>query len=89
MRDVTSCDLSQTGRMSARQVLRSISGWALEFLNPNRAFIMALGLERGRVQVGYTPFVCVCVFVLFFVSVCVLYICEFVLAIVHGVCTLQ
>ncbi|XP_064198777.1 apoptotic protease-activating factor 1 isoform X1 [Anguilla rostrata] len=45
----------KAGRMSARQVLRSISCWALEILNPNWGFIMALGLETGRVQVLEVP----------------------------------
>ncbi|KAJ8261828.1 hypothetical protein GJAV_G00158890 [Gymnothorax javanicus] len=45
----------KAGRKSTRQVLRSLSCWALEFLSPHWGFIMALGLERGRVQVLEVP----------------------------------
>ncbi|KAJ8392364.1 hypothetical protein AAFF_G00077280 [Aldrovandia affinis] len=47
--------LKQAGRMSARQVLRSIRCWTLEALLPQRGFIVALGLETGRVQVLEVP----------------------------------
>lgn len=45
------CMFAQTGRLKVRQFLKTVGWRALQLLNIQRDFVVALGLETGTVQV--------------------------------------
>ncbi len=47
------CMCAQTGRVKVRQFLKNVGWRALQLLNLQRDFVLALGLETGTVQVHW------------------------------------
>ncbi len=48
---ISLCMCAQTGRVKVRQFLKNVGWRALQLLNLQRDFVLALGLETGTVQV--------------------------------------